>query len=65
MSEPENLIVVDGPLSRHKLAVLRDERTVTSDFRQAMRELALIMVAEATRSMPTRTEKIRTPLTGT
>lgn len=65
MSEPENLFVVDGPLSRHKLAVLRDERTVTSDFRQAMRELALIMVAEATRKMPTRTEKIRTPLTGT
>ena len=61
----KNLHVVDGPLSRHKLAVLRDERTRTPDFRQAMKELALIMVAEATRSMPTRPVQIRTPLTGT
>ena len=65
MSEAGNLFVVDGPLSRHKLAVLRDERTPTTDFRQAMRELSLIMVAEATRRMPTRQESIRTPLTQT
>ena len=61
----KNLHVVDGPLSRHKLAVLRDERTTTADFRQAMKELALIMVAEATRDMPTRPVQIRTPLTET
>ena len=52
MSEPSNLFVVDGPLSRHKLAVLRDERTPTPEFRQAMKELATIMVAEATREHP-------------
>ncbi|HEX5915505.1 MAG TPA: uracil phosphoribosyltransferase, partial [Rubrobacter sp.] len=63
--EVKNLHVVDGPLSRHKLAVLRDERTTTVDFRQAMKELALIMVAEATRNMPTRQVRIRTPLTDT
>jgi uracil phosphoribosyltransferase len=61
----KNLQVVDGPLSRHKLAVLRDERTRTPDFRQAMKELALIMVAEATGNMPTRQVRIRTPLTET
>ena len=61
----KNLHVVDGPLSRHKLAVLRDERTPTPDFRQAMKELALIMVAEATRDMPTRPAGIRTPLAET
>ena len=69
MSETEpqasNLHVVDGPLSRHKLAVLRDEGTTTQEFRQAMRELTLIMVAEATRNMPTRTARIRTPLAET
>jgi len=64
-SEAKNLHVVDGPLSRHKLAVLRDERTPTSEFRQAMKELALIMVAEATRDMPTRPVRIRTPLAET
>jgi uracil phosphoribosyltransferase len=61
----KNLRIVDGPLSRHKLAVLRDERTATPEFRQAMKELALIMVAEATRDMPTRPARIRTPLTET
>jgi uracil phosphoribosyltransferase len=61
----KNLHVVDGPLSRNKLAVLRDERTRTPDFRQAMKELALIMVAEATGNMPTRQVQIRTPLTRT
>ena len=60
-----NLHVVDGPLSQHKLAVLRDERTPTPEFRQAMKELALIMVAEATRDMPTRPVRIRTPLAET
>ena len=65
MLEAKNLHVVDDPLIRHKLAVLRDERTRTPDFRQAMRELALIMVAEATRYMPTRPVQIRTPLAET
>ena len=65
MLEAKNLRVVDGPLSRHKLAVLRDERTRTPEFRQALRELALIMVAEATRDMPTRPVRIRTPLAET
>jgi uracil phosphoribosyltransferase len=60
-----NLHVVDGPLSRHKLAVLRDERTSTAEFRQAMKELALIMVAEATGNMPTRPVRIRTRLSQT
>src|SRR3712207_189028 len=63
--QAKNLYVVDGPLSRHKLAVLRDERTGLPEFRRAMRELALIMVAEATRKMPTRSTQIRTPLTET
>jgi uracil phosphoribosyltransferase len=63
--EARNLNVVDGPLSRHKLAVLRDERTPTPEFRQALKELALIMVAEATREMPTRAARIRTPLAET
>jgi uracil phosphoribosyltransferase len=65
MLEAKNLHVVDGPLSRHKLAVLRDERTPTPEFRQAMRELALILVAEAARTMPTSTVRIKTPLAET
>ena len=63
--EAKNLHVVDGPLSRNKLAVLRDEKTRTPEFRRALRELALVMVAEATQAMPTRPQRIRTPLAET
>ncbi len=65
MLEARNLHVVDGPLSRNKLAVLRDERTRTPEFRRALRELALVMVAEATQAMPTTPQRIRTPLAET
>ena len=67
MSEtvPENLHLVDGPLTSQKLKALRDERTQTPEFRQAMRELALILVAEATHNMPTSPARIRTPLAET
>ena len=65
MLEAKNLHVVDGPLSRNKLAVLRDERTHTPEFRRALRELALVMVAEATQAMPTTPQRIRTPLAET
>jgi uracil phosphoribosyltransferase len=63
--EAKNLHIVDASLIRHKLAVLRDERTPTPEFRQAMKELALIMVAEATRAMPTSPARIKTPLAQT
>jgi uracil phosphoribosyltransferase len=65
MLEAKNLHVVDGPLARQKLKVLRDENTRTPEFRQAMKELALIVVAEATHSMPTNTVRVRTPLAET
>jgi uracil phosphoribosyltransferase len=62
---PANLHVVDGPLVRQKLKVLRDETTSTPEFRQAMKELTLILVAAATHAMPTNTVRIRTPLAET
>jgi len=65
MLEAKNLHIVDGPLARQKLKVLRDENTRTPEFRQAMKELALIVVAEATHSMPTNTVHVRTPLAET
>jgi uracil phosphoribosyltransferase len=63
MLEAKNIHIVDGPLVRQKLKVLRDEKTPMPEFRQAMRELSLIMVAEAAGVMPTSAVRIRTPLT--
>ncbi len=62
MLDAANLHLVDQPLSRHKVAVLRNEETDLPEFRRAMRELALILVGEATRDMPTTTSRINTPL---
>src|SRR5215217_8228318 len=55
MPEAKNLRVVDGPLVRQKLKVLRDAET-------PMPELSLIMVAEAASVMPTKAARISTPL---
>ncbi len=63
--EAKNLHIVGGPLARQKLKALRDENTRTPEFRQAMKELALIIVAEATHAMPTNTVRVRTPLAET
>jgi uracil phosphoribosyltransferase len=65
MLEARNLRVVNGPLARQKLKALRDENTGTPEFRQAMKELSLIMVAEAASTMPTNAARIRTPLAET
>ena len=62
MLEADKLHVVEGPLSRQKVAVLRNEETGLPEFRRVMRELALILVGEASSKLPTRTTRIKTPL---
>ncbi len=62
MPEVENLHVVEGPLSRQKMAVLRNEETGLPEFRRVMRELSLLLVGEAASKLPVRTAQIRTPL---
>jgi uracil phosphoribosyltransferase len=57
-----NLRVFDHALIQHKLAVLRDARTNAEDFRALLNEIAGLMVFEVSRSFPTRTIQVRTPL---
>jgi uracil phosphoribosyltransferase len=58
-----SLHVIDHPLIRHKLTLMRDKRSPTILFRQLLREIALLMGYEITRNMPVTTERIETPLT--
>ena len=58
----EPLIVVDHPLARHLLAGLRDAETPPERFRHLAKRLSSVLVLEATRSLPTRPSRIRTPL---
>lgn len=45
--------VVNHPLVRHKLGLLRRRDTSTSEFRRVANELASLLTYEATRSLPT------------
>lgn len=56
------LVVVDHPLVRHKLGLLRDETTTTQMFRQLVNELTLLLTYEATKDLATEEAEISTPL---
>ena len=64
-SEFPNLHVLDHPLIRHKLSLMRNVHTPTILFRQLLREISLLMGYEITRSLPMTTEPVTTPLTET
>jgi len=57
-----NLILLDHPLIRHKLGVLRDRHTPTKIFKELVDELAMLMAYEATKDLPLETHEIETPL---
>ena len=52
--------VISNPLTRHKLGLLRDITTSTSEFRRIANELASILIYEAAKSFPLEKEKIKT-----
>lgn len=63
MDEPDpRLIQVGHPLVKHKLSLMRDERTPTATFRQLLREIAMLLCYEATRDLPLELRTIQTPV---
>ena len=54
--------VIDHPLIRHKLALLRDVGTSTRDFKLLVGEIAALMTYEVTRDLPTKKVDVVTPL---
>src|ERR1700709_729959 len=57
-----SVTVLDHPLLRHKLALLRDKTTTTAKFRQVAREISLLMAYAVTRDLPLEPIDIETPL---
>ncbi|GMR02952.1 MAG: uracil phosphoribosyltransferase [Acidimicrobiia bacterium] len=57
-----NLTVIDHPLARHYLTVLRDKNTDPQQFRAAARGLTYPLVIEATKRLPLRRFEIETPM---
>jgi uracil phosphoribosyltransferase len=62
MSDHPNLTVLAHPLIQHKLALLRDRRTPTKDFRDLVAEIAMLMAYEVTKELPTAPVELETPL---
>ena len=56
-------VIMDHPLIKHKISLLRDERTGTRDFRILVEEIAMLMCYEALRDLPVETVKVKTPIT--
>ena len=53
------LHVVDHPLVRHKLGLLRRESTSTSEFRMVAKEIGRLLTYEATRELQTETKSVQ------
>ena len=51
--------VVDHPLIKHKLALMRENNVTTKDFRDLASELANLLTYEATKDLETETETIQ------
>jgi uracil phosphoribosyltransferase len=54
--------VVDHPLVKHKLTIMRDKETSTGSFRRLLKEISLLLCYEVTRNMEMTTKRIDTPL---
>ena len=52
----KKIVVVDHPVAQHALTVLRNKHTESHHFRIISNQLLVLLVLEATRSLPTRPE---------
>jgi uracil phosphoribosyltransferase len=60
-----DVLTVDHPLAKARLTVMRDARTDNATFRAALHELTVMLIYEAMRDAPVRTERIHTPVART
>ena len=54
--------VLDHPLVKHKLTIMRAKNTAVKAFRERVSEIGMFLTYEATRDLPLTTVKIETPL---
>ena len=62
MKNYDNVIIFDHPLIRHKIAILRDERTSMKEFRELVEEITTLMTYESLKDVPTTEIEVKTPL---
>jgi uracil phosphoribosyltransferase len=62
MKQYSNVHILDHPLIRHKLAIIRNKDTDTKQFREIVKELATLMAYESFKDVPTQEIEVETPL---
>ena len=62
MEKYKNVYVLNHPLIRHKLAIIRNKDTDTKQFRDVVKELATLMAYESFKDVPTQEITVETPL---
>lgn len=62
LSKYPNVHVLDHPLLKHKISLIRDKDTPTPEFRQLVKEIAMMEGYEALKSVKTTLREIQTPI---
>ena len=63
MKSYDNVVIFDHPLIRHKIAILRDEKTSMKEFRELVEEITTLMTYESLKEgVPTTEIEVKTPL---
>lgn len=63
MKNYDNVVIFDHPLIRHKIAILRDEKTSMKEFRELVEEITTLMTYECLKDgVPTTEKTVKTPL---
>ena len=60
--EEKEVIVMDHPLSQHKISMLREKGRGTNEFRKLVEEIATMMGYEALRDLPLENRPVETPI---
>ena len=65
MNTPENFHIVDHPLIKHKLSILRDKNTISKEFRELTSEITSLLLYQATKELTFSNHNIETPIAET
>ena len=57
--------IMDHPLIKHKIGIMRCKETSTKEFRDLVSEVAMLICYEATRNLPLKDVEVETPMTKT
>lgn len=62
IKDMKNVILLDHPLLKHKITILRDKSTGTNEFRRLVKEIAVLEGYEALRHLKTELIEVETPI---